>query len=82
MTYRRYGEKGKSNMATKFTYTDQRVKIQIESGCNKLINVIISSDDDKQDFKFTTTLDCIDSFSDSLMSFCKHTKLALEEKEW
>lgn len=69
-------------MATKFTYTDQRVKIQIESGCNKLINVIISSDDDKQDFKFTTTLDCIDSFSDSLMSFCKHTKLALEEKEW
>lgn len=69
-------------MATKFTYTDQRVKIQIESGCNKLINVRISSDDGKEDFEFMTTLDCIDSFSDSLMSFCKRTKLALEEKEW
>lgn len=69
-------------MATKFTYTDQKVKIQIESGCNKLINVRISSDDGKQDFKFTTTLDCIDSFSDSLMSFCDRMKLIFEEKEW
>lgn len=69
-------------MATKFTYTDQRVKIQIESGCNKLINVRISSDDGKQDFEFTTTPDCIDSFSDSLISFCKYMKLTLEEKEW
>lgn len=69
-------------MATKFTYTDQKVKIQIESGYNKLINVRISSDDGKQDFKFTTTLDCIDSFSDSLMSFCNSMKLIFEEKDW
>lgn len=69
-------------MASKFTYTDQKVKIQIESGCNKLINVKISSNDGKQDFKFTTTLDCIGSFSDSLISFCKRMKLTLEEKEW
>lgn len=69
-------------MAVKFTYTDQRVKIQIESGCNKLINIRISSDDGKEDFEFATTLDCIDSFSDSLMSFCNRMKLIFEEKEW
>lgn len=69
-------------MSTKFTYTDQKVKIQIESGCNKLINVRISSDDGKQDFKFTTTLDCVDSFSDSLVNFCNMLKLAIEEKGW
>lgn len=69
-------------MATKIIHTNQKIKVELEGTCNKLINVKLSNIDNNQFFEFTVTLDCVDSFSDSLVNFCNMVKLAIEGKEW